>query len=94
MEGDREIESFIFSFTGKQEKMNITKKINNIFTIYVSFQSMGAWESIQIPREQKTIMKMHLIFKASLPILLHIIWSCTFQKVHTDRLISKTLHRH
>lgn len=70
MEGDGEIESFMSSFTGKQEKMNITKKINNTFTIHVSFQSMGAWQSIQILREPKNIMKMHLIFKASLPILL------------------------
>lgn len=92
MEADGEIKSFMFSFTGKQ--MNITNKINNIFTIYASFQSMGAWESIQNPREPKTMIKMHLIFKVSLPILLHIIWFYTFQKVHNDRVKLKTLHRH
>lgn len=85
MEADGEIESFMFSITGKQEKMNITNKINNIFTIYV-FKSMDAWESIHNPREPKPMMNIHLIFKASLPILLHLLWFYTFQKVHTDRL--------
>lgn len=53
---------------------------------------MDAWESIHNLTEPE-IMKMHLTFKASLPTLLHIIWFYTFQKVHTDRLGLKTLHR-
>lgn len=83
MEADGEIESLMFSITGEQEKMDITNKINNIFTTYFNFQSMDAWESVHNPREPKTMMKIYLIFKASLLILLHIIWSYTFQKVHS-----------
>lgn len=53
MEADGKIESFMFSFTDKQEKMNITNKINNIFTIYVNFQSMDAGNHYTIQESQK-----------------------------------------
>lgn len=43
----------MFSFTGKQEKMNIINKINNIFTIYVSFQSMDVWGINTNPKRAK-----------------------------------------
>lgn len=36
MEAEREIESLMFCITGKKKKINITNKINNIFTISFS----------------------------------------------------------
>lgn len=82
MKADGEVESLMFSITGKPEKMNITNKMNNIFTVYVNFQSMDACESIHNPRDPKTMIKTHLIFKTSLLFLLHVLLFYAFQKVH------------
>lgn len=43
MESDREIESLMFCITDKKKEINITSKINNIFTIYFNFQTMDVW---------------------------------------------------